>query len=332
MEEAILKEVQVVSDADRRDIVEHIEELRRSNAILRAENETFERFISRLEPRDLVSQPERDSLGPELALERQCLTLEQKCEIAKSEIGEMRNDMENLKKSSEREIDHYKASLKEAGIQLAEVRTERRKFEQLVKVVREKRGVMMGPEKVIHFIEDGIRSKDTLIEKLRLKNKLHLRQHAEFQELKIKNKFYVKCINEVNQQYLQLNLQAGDNQQVINSYKKKLHSATCVSKGLSSDIASRKKMLLKIEEETVQAEKELAKEETLNKNLRGQLADAHAPDVMQYISAKESHDKLKKSVRAWDRKVNIAEMDLKTKTEAWKTLKRAARKGQVAPN
>ncbi|KAL0968238.1 hypothetical protein UPYG_G00264190 [Umbra pygmaea] len=357
MAEEILEQFQVVSDTNKRQIVENVEELRRSNARLRAENEMFERFISRLDPRDLVHQTISDSLAVEGSLESlQCLTLEQKCEVAESEIGEMRKDVEKLKKSSEREINHYKAALEEADIRLVEVRTERCKFEQdVVKVLREKRGVMMGPEKVIRYIEDGIRSKDTLIEKLRLKNaalrayekKLRLQLHqkdemgkaqhgdfqpVDFQELKTEKKKFVERIDEINQDYLHLNRLARDNQKVLNFYQQKeLHSATCESKGLSSDIASRGKMLLKIEEETLQAEKELAKEQTLNKNLRGQLADAHAPDVMQYIAAKESHDQLEKSVRDWDRKVKIAEMDLKTQTKAWNQLKGVGRNGPVAP-
>ncbi len=38
------------------------------------------------------------------------------------------------------------------------------------------------------------------------------------------------------------------------------------------------------------------------------MADFHVPHVLQYIEVKESHGQLKKSVKEWERKVEIAEV------------------------
>lgn len=38
------------------------------------------------------------------------------------------------------------------------------------------------------------------------------------------------------------------------------------------------------------------------------MADFHVPHVLQYIKVKESHGQLKKSVKEWERKVEIAEV------------------------
>lgn len=46
----------------------------------------------------------------------------------------------------------------------------------------------------------------------------------------------------------------------------------------------------------------------MNRKLRGQLADFHVPHVLQYIKVKESHGQLKKSIKEWERKVEIAEV------------------------
>ncbi|XP_038857024.1 coiled-coil domain-containing protein 113 [Salvelinus namaycush] len=304
--------VQDVSEADKRHLVELVKELRRSNAVLRAETDMYEWYISRLDPRDLVPQPLSDSLGAAAA-------------------------------------SHYQATLEEADIRLVEVKKASYEFDRdVAKVLREKRGVMMGAEKVIRYFEDRMRAKDTLVEKLRLKNaalhvqkrklQLQLRQKEEmgealhevdFQQLKIENSQYLERIDERNQDLLRLKLLAGNTLQVLNSYKKKLQSMTCESKLLSSDITSRKEMLVKIEEETLQAEEERAKAETLNRKLRGQLADFRVPHVLQYITAKASHSQLEQSVRAWERKVEISEMALKTHTKTWNKLKEAAGVGPV---
>lgn len=38
------------------------------------------------------------------------------------------------------------------------------------------------------------------------------------------------------------------------------------------------------------------------------MADYHVPHVLQYIEVKESHGQLQKSVKEWERKVEIAEV------------------------
>ncbi|KAL6480799.1 hypothetical protein MHYP_G00118320 [Metynnis hypsauchen] len=349
-----------VTEDDLKQIVELAENLRLSNAALRAETEMFERYVSRLDPRELVPQVLPESLGAVSSTEMgnrrkskarrpsqersQCLTLEQKCDIGQRELDEMRDDLEKLKETSERVVHNYKATIEEADIRLAEVKKASYEFDRdVAKTVQEKQAVMMAAEKVSRYIEERMKSKDTLIEKLRLKNaalhvqkrklQLQLRQKEEmgealqevdFQQLKIENSQYLEQIDQRNQDLLRLKLQTGNTLQVLNSYKKKLQSLTLESKSLSSDIASREQMVVKIEQETQKAEEERAKAESVNRKLRAQLADFHVPHVLGYVTAKASHTQLEQSVRAWERKVEITEMVLKTHTKAWNKLCAAA--------
>ncbi|XP_036423671.1 coiled-coil domain-containing protein 113 [Colossoma macropomum] len=348
-----------VTEEDIKQIVELVENLRLSNAALQTETEMFERYISRLDPRDLVPQVAPESLGAVSSMEMgsrvrkpkarrpsqersQRLTLEQKCDIGQREVDEMRDDLKKLKESSEKVVHNYKATIEEADIRLAEVKKASYEFDRdVAKTLQEKQAVMMAAEKVSRYIEDRMKSKDTLIEKLRLKNaalrvqkrKLQLRQKEEmgealqevdFQQLKIENSQYLEQIDQRNQDLLRLKLQTGNTLQVLNSYKKKLQSLTLESKPLSSDIASREEMIVKIEEETQKAEEERAKAEAVNRKLRAQLADFHVPHVLGYVTAKASHTQLEQSVRAWERKVEITEMVLKTHTKAWNKLCAAA--------
>ncbi|XP_012688525.2 coiled-coil domain-containing protein 113 [Clupea harengus] len=341
---------------DKRQLVELIQNLRRSNEVLRAETDMFERYVGRLDPRELVLQSGTDGdMGASRARKTtrartmtqeklQQLTMEQKCDVAQREMDEMRDDLEKLNDTSERVMLNLKATLEEADVRLVEVKKASNEFDRdVAKILREKKGVMMGAEKVIRYFEDRMRAKDTLVEKLRLKNaallvqkrKLRLQMfqkeemgealhEVDFQQLKIENSQYLERIDERNQDLLRLKLLAGNTLQILNSYKKKLQNMTCESKLLSSDIASRREMLVKIEEETEQAEEERVKAEVLNRKLRGQLADYRVPPVLQYITAKASHNQLEHIVRAWERKVEISEMALKTHSKAWNKLRAIA--------
>ncbi|KAL2093680.1 hypothetical protein ACEWY4_010992 [Coilia grayii] len=341
---------------DKRRVIELIDNLRRSNAVLRAETDMFERHLGRMEPRELAAQggPEgtpdmvngmKSTRSRTMTQEKlQQLTLEQKCDVALREMDEMREDLEKLKNSSERMILNLKATLEEADVRLVEVKKTSNEFDRdVAKVLREKKGAMMGAEKVIRYFEDRMRAKDTLVEKLRLKNAalhvqkrkliLQMRQKEEmgevlhevdFQQLKIENTQYIERIDERNQDLLRFKLLAGNTLQILNLYKKKLQNMTCESKLLSSDIASRREMLVKIEEETEQAEEERMKAEVLNKKLRGELADYRVPPVLQYVTTKASHTQLEQAVKAWERKVEISEMALKTHTKAWNKLRAIA--------
>ncbi|XP_046889176.1 coiled-coil domain-containing protein 113 isoform X1 [Hypomesus transpacificus] len=386
---------EILSEAEKRHIVKLIADLRRSNAVLRAETDMYERYINRIDPRDMILQPPSESQGatqPEAGTSRRkskaktaavdCkpqLTPEQKCDIAHRELDETREDLEKLKESTERVLHNYKATLEEADIRLVELKKASYEFDRdVAKVLKEKRGVIVAAEKIVRYMEDRMRAKDTLMEKLRLRSaalqvqkrklQLQLRQKEEmgeallevdFKQLKIENSQYLERIDERNADLLRLKLQAGNTLQVLNSYKKKLQIMTCESMLLSSDITSRKDMLVKIEEEALQAEEvththththiprsmedwfhkehiyhtsgvehvpirklqERLKAETLNRKLRGQLADYRVPHVLQYITAKDSHSQLEQSVRTWERKVEISEMALKTHTKAWNKVR-----------
>ncbi|XP_015223432.1 cilia- and flagella-associated protein 263 [Lepisosteus oculatus] len=352
------------SELGAHELVLLVEELSRSNGVLKAETEMFQRYISRLDPKDLapaaaaeptlgVSQAEvtqgqgqargrSKSKSRSFTAERlQRLTVEQKCDVAQRELEETREDLGRLKEASERVLNNYRATTEEADIRLVEIKKATYEFERdVARVLQEKRGVMMGAEKVVRYIEDRTRAKDTLAEKLRLKNaalkvqkkklQMQLRQKEEmgealhevdFQQLKIENSQYLEKIDERNQDLLRLKLLAGSTLQVLNSFKKKLQSTTHESNLLDNEIASRRDMLVKIEAEAVQAEEERAKAEALNRRLRGQLSDYRVPQVLEYVHGKVRHCELEQSVRVWERKVEISEMALKTHLKAWNKLK-----------
>ncbi|XP_070764013.1 cilia- and flagella-associated protein 263 isoform X2 [Enoplosus armatus] len=307
----------------------------------------FERFISRIDPQDLVSQPGGDGPGPAGASQLegggrerrrrsrsnisdrlQQLTLEQKLYVAQTEVTETRQDREKLKQRYERIQDNYKASLKEAEMRLAEIRKAKSQFEhRLLKPVKDNRLEMKEPEKVLQYMVD--KSKITQLEKFRLKNQeLKVHEKKLLQQLQQKKEAgkaeYEEIFQEYNEQRIvknldELQVNSLKVQRVLSSHKEKLRSVTWESTELSNDITSRKQMLAKIEEEIQHAEEERLKAEALNQRLRRQLSDYQAPDIVEYIHVKGKHKKLQQSIHTWERKVGIAEMALKTHTKAWST-------------
>lgn len=48
--------------------------------------------------------------------------------------------------------------------------------------------------------------------------------------------------------------------------------------------------------------------EALNKKLKAQLANFRVPDVMKYVEAKETNDRLRQTVKSLERKARVAEV------------------------
>ncbi|KAF1387107.1 hypothetical protein PFLUV_G00101830 [Perca fluviatilis] len=323
-----------------------LEELKCSNAALLAEIDMFERFIGRMGPQDLASHAGEDGPGAaggasqlegggrgrrrrsrsNMSDRLHQLTLEQKLYVAQKEVTETQQDQEKLKQRYERIQDNYKASLKEAELRLAEIRKAKNEFERrLLKPMKDNRLEMKEPEKVLQYIED--KSKVPQLEKFNLKNralKAHekklqqqLQQKKEMGKAEYEDIFQEYSEQRIDKNLDELQLNNLKVQRVLSSHKEKLQRVTLESTELSNDIANRKQMLAKIEEEIQHAEEERLKAEALNQHLRRQLTDYQAPDITEYMHVKDKHKKLQQSVHTWERKVGIAEMALKSHTKAW---------------
>ncbi|XP_023065835.1 coiled-coil domain-containing protein 113 isoform X3 [Piliocolobus tephrosceles] len=280
-----------------------VEELSYVNSALKTETEMFEKYYAKLEPRD--QRPSR---------------------------------LSEIKMSA---ADYVQAIIEEAEIRWNEVARAVHEFEKdILKAISKKKGSILAIQKVMKYIEDMNRRRDNMKEKLRLKNvslkvqrkKMlsQLRQKEEvgealhdvdFQQLKIENAQFLETIEGRNQELTQLKLSSGNTLQVLNAYKSKLHKAMEIYINLDKEILLRKELLDKIEKETLQVEEDRAKAEAVNKRLRKQLAEFRVPQVMTYVREKILNGDLEKSIKMWERKVEIAEMSLKGYRKAWNRMK-----------
>uniref|UniRef100_A0AAA9SZL6 Cilia- and flagella-associated protein 263 n=2 Tax=Bos TaxID=9903 RepID=A0AAA9SZL6_BOVIN len=280
-----------------------VEELSYGNSALKTETEMFEKYYNKLELKD--QRPPRLS----------------EIKITGAEIAQ--------------------AIIEEAEIRWTEVQKEVHDFEKdILKTISKKKGSILATQKVMKYIEDMNRRRDNMKDKLRLKNVslkvqrkkllLQLRQKEEvgealhdvdFQQLKIENAQFLETIEARNQELIQMKLASGNTLQILNAYKSKLHHAMQMSLNLTKEFLLRKELLEKIEKETLQAEEDRAKALALNKQLRKQLSEFRAPQVMIYIWEKIRNGDLEKTIRMWERKVEIAEMSLKGYRKAWNKMK-----------
>ncbi|XP_033754334.1 coiled-coil domain-containing protein 113-like [Pecten maximus] len=351
-----------------------VEEMLKENDVLATETQMFEKYLKRNETKDALGAPGQGaattgvipsasnqdvmrgvnrkrskSRSSNIDKSSMRLNTEQKCDIAQKEIDELKEEIEKLKENCEKILDTFKAIMEEADLRLAETKKESYEFDRdILKGSVNARTATVMAEKVVRYFEDKLRSRDALVEKLRLKNstlkvqkkKLHLQlkqkeemgevlHEVDFNQLKIENQQYLEKIDERNQDLLRLKLMAGKTLQVLNSYKKKLHTLTMESERLKSEITARNDLLTRIDAETKVVEVERAKAEKINRKLRQQLADYRVPEVMDYVTEKADLYELQKKVRSWERKVEIAEMALKTHRKSWNQLQAGANQMQA---
>ncbi|KAI8906326.1 hypothetical protein EDD86DRAFT_193075 [Gorgonomyces haynaldii] len=322
------------------------DELLRKVQVLQTENSMFEMYLSRVVP---LKESERQDNQATNEQEQQqntrrdkkkkgekqkeqekpiLLTLEQKSEIATRELEELKDEIETSKEEWAKIMDTCKAELEEVDIRISESKKAMYEFKRdiVTQAINQRTGKVMA-ERVVRYFEDKIRSKDAIIEKLRLKNvtlkvhknKLHLQLkqkeemgevlHAiDFDQLQIENKQYLQKIEERNKELLKLKMTAGNTVQILNRYKKKLQTVSAESMRLSQEIQQRQDLLDKLNQEEHKVTDEKSKQDKKNQWLVHQIEEYRAPDVLSYVIAKASQSDLEKKVRVWERKAEIASM------------------------
>uniref|UniRef100_A0A669QRB3 Cilia- and flagella-associated protein 263 n=1 Tax=Phasianus colchicus TaxID=9054 RepID=A0A669QRB3_PHACC len=238
------------------------------------------------------------------------LTVEQKCELAERELLDVKRYRGILQ--------HF---IQEADAWWADVKKAVSDFEEgIVSTISNEKGSITASEKLLRYLEEknhqrvsAAWQKLSLVCHLKIRKKLQqqLRQkeqvgdmlheiHAEL--LQVKKAQYEEEIDEKNKELQQLKL-ALEKIQILNFWKKKLHNAMETSTVLMKDISQRKEMLEKVERNT-----QHAKEERLIGWLQKQLSDYSTPPVMNYVQTMIAVADLEKSIKAWERKVAIAEV------------------------
>jgi len=323
------------------DLQAKLDELRAQNEALTRENTLFEAYLTRVNPQLAQAQDEEEPKGKKgkggkarrdgPAAKARSLTADEKNEIASAEIDVCTMDIESLKAEGEKELDELKAFLEETDLHIAETKKDTYEFKRDIVVGAENfRTGKTVAEKMLRYMEMSAGSKDAMIEKLRLKNvtlksqitklELQLQQKEEmgevlhvidFEQLKIENQQYLEKIEERNNELLRLKLTTGKTVQVLNRLKKRLGDLTGEGQWLRTETAARKDQLAKFEEELGRASDEHAAAAKHNKLAQQEHDDTDKPSVLSYIKLKAEVTELEKKHADMERKVEIAEMEMR---------------------
>ena len=297
------------------------------------ENELFESHLQRTAPALLADDDEgKAKRKPPRRSQQVLLTAEQKYDIAVQEMEEIREEIATTKRNSEQLLDTLHARMEECDVRIAEIKKDAYEFKRdIVTGAENFRTGKTIAEKAVRYMEEKLRAKGAAAEKLRLKNATLKSQYQkvegqlqqkedmgevlhviDFDQLKIENQQYLEKIEERNNELLRLKLTTGNTVQVLNTLKHKLSNLTAESDWLKRETTTRKDSLSKISEEITRVEQEKEQASRLDRKLRREEnTESNMPQVIDYVQQKAEVFELERTLNAWKRKVEIAEMEAK---------------------
>lgn len=255
--------------------------------------------------------------------------MEQKCDISSVEQERLGQLIGENKKASEKLAETLRAVLEETDVRIAEMKKDAYEFKRDIVVGAEnmRTGKTMA-EKMTRHMEEKLRQRDSVIEKLRLKNstiktqlqkvEAQLKQKEEmgdvlhyidFHQLQIENKQYQAQIEERNEELLRLKMTTGKTVQNLNIMKRKLNSILLESSWLDHEIVSRAEQLRKVGTDLRTVNLETVNELHGRKHLGQQQAEAvDMPSTLDYVQQKGRMYNLQSALRNWERKIEIMDM------------------------
>ncbi|TYZ67780.1 hypothetical protein PybrP1_011220 [[Pythium] brassicae (nom. inval.)] len=314
-----------------------LEDLGRHNDVLKQENLLLDSYLQRnaqglAGSDDENRRDEKDRKGQRQrrARAQALLTMDQKNDLCSTELEAAQKELEETRRTSERLIDTLRAVLEETDIRIAELKKDAYEFKRDIVVGAENfRTGKTIAEKMIRYMEEKLRQKDAIVEKLRLKNATLKSQaqkidaqlrhkeemgdalhYIDFHQLQIENKQYVATIEERNEDLLKLKQTTGSTVQVLNGLKKKLHELLEESAWLQGEITSRTELNEKIVEEIALLDGRNQKDEKkLHKAQMQQGAEPSKdmPQILDYVAQKAKLYELQQEIKSYERKVEIAE-------------------------
>jgi hypothetical protein len=181
------------------------------------------------------------------------LTAEHKYEIANKELETLKENIEEGREKSEVLLERLKAILEGTDLSIAEIRKEAFDFGRFLSAAENGRTGKYDAEKLLKYIEDKLKAKENLIDKLQLKNvslktqimkaETQIKHKEEmgddlkfidFHQLQIENKKHVIDITNRNDKLTSLKMGAAKTQITLNTLRKKLldaqhHQETIIS-------------------------------------------------------------------------------------------------------
>ena len=317
-----------------------LEEVGKDNETVRRENKLYESFITRnikhepVEIEDESKETEKKARtrkrDKQQVQEVKTLSLQEKYDIATSELDELKKNIQDGQKQSEELLEWLKAVLDEIDINIAEIKREAHEFKRDIVLGSENsRTGKIVAEKLIKYIDERLRLKESVIEKNSESNKKLERsigkekqkiqkkeqanddlQFIDFHQLQIENKKLVRDIDDRNKQLLSLKVTSGKSTQRLTQIKDTLSKEEKKLKELVQEITDFQNQ---IELNAVTIQKVMKMTKIINKKQRKYKQQKYEtdnlPSVSDYIDLKAAEAALLQQVATLKRKINIAKPD-----------------------
>jgi hypothetical protein len=258
---------------------------------------------------------------------------DQKLDLATEELEHAKNDVKGVASKGETTIETLEALIQQSDLKLLDVRKEAYEFKRDV-VLRgetEKGDGKIAAEAVVRFFEDGIRSKDTIIDKLRLKNtglraelaKLQagvqskaeasgVLHYIDFHQMQIENSQAKEKIEEKNSELMRLKLTTGSAVSTLTRLRERVAESVKEANRLRNENKVRSALLEKLKHENVAIAEMVEKQGELAAKLVAAARSARLmPQTIDYVEMNRTQATLKHEIDAWARKVEVAELRAK---------------------
>ncbi|KAF3425538.1 hypothetical protein E2986_08220 [Frieseomelitta varia] len=253
------------------------------------------------------------------------ITIAHRMVMARKEVEEMKKKLQQFRIFARKKKTIMRADIEEIEIRISEVHESRETFES--EVVTEGVDPITGKivaERVMRFIEEWLRSANTILQRLRLKSattKMHIRKarqqlaqrkelgellHAvDFEKLNIENQDYAKLLEEKNLYVIDMKRIAGYYHLKLTQHKQKLEDLLRKLNEAKKEIISKQNQIeeLKVEHRTIEV-----KVKRLNSQLNDLLTfmETHtAPDILEFVATQEEYAALDRTYRLLQRRRNI---------------------------
>ncbi|XP_076227401.1 uncharacterized protein LOC116424875 [Nomia melanderi] len=207
------------------------------------------------------------------------ITIAHRVTMANKEVGQMRKNLNELKTNVKKRTANIRAEIEELEIRISEAREAKEEFEENVVIggVDAITGKIPG-ERVTRFVEEWLRSANTIIGRLRLKSatlrtlikktRQQLVQREElgealravdFEQLNIQNKDYVRMIEEKTIYVIDMKRIAGHYHLKLTQHKQKLSDLLSTLSNLKKEISQRDQQIEELRVEGKHVEKDVAR-------------------------------------------------------------------------
>ena len=227
------------------------------------------------------------------------LSLEDKQQIANSEMDHLKKEREKEDKDMDRALEMIRACNEEAEVRIAETRKDSFDFN------REIGETNVSAEKLLKYFEEKLKERERHTEKLRgkhaaLKSQISKHEHQlkqredmgevlapiDFDQLKIENQQFLERIEQKNKELVKLKLTTGNTVQTMNTLTEKLNRYTQEQAILKKEIGLKQGHLETLQKSIQQVIQEKEAAERKFNALRLQHEAVKVPKVEDYIQQK----------------------------------------------